>query len=103
MKCLVGGRMRSEPTSLTGARSTRFICRAGAEPGFHGGENRLMNARARQRHVLPGFGLSLGFTLFYLCLVVLIPLAGTFMKTATLGWPQFWEAVLSERALASYR
>jgi sulfate transport system permease protein len=62
-----------------------------------------MKARGRQHFVLPGFGLSLGFTLFYLSLVVLIPLAGTFLKTATMTWPQFWEAVLSPRALASYR
>jgi sulfate/thiosulfate transport system permease protein len=53
--------------------------------------------------VLPGFGLSMGYTLFYLSLIVLIPLAGTFLKTATLTWAQFWETVASPRALASYR
>lgn len=57
----------------------------------------------RQRSVLPGFGLTLGYTLFYLGLIVLIPLAGTFFKTATLSWSEFWTAVSSPRVLASYR
>jgi sulfate transport system permease protein len=59
--------------------------------------------RFRKQSVLPGFGLSLGFTLLYLSLIVLIPLAATFLKTAQLSWPQFWEIVSSPRALASYR
>lgn len=58
---------------------------------------------ARKHSVLPGFGLSLGVTLTYLSLIVLIPLAATFLKTATLSWPQFWQIVVSPRALASYR
>ena len=53
--------------------------------------------------MLPGFGLALGYTLFYLSLIVLIPLAGTFLKTATLTWAEFWNTVASPRALASYR
>ena len=53
--------------------------------------------------VLPGFGLAMGYTLLYLSLIVLIPLAGTFLKAATLTWPDFWETVMSARALASYR
>jgi sulfate transport system permease protein len=53
--------------------------------------------------VLPGFKLTLGFTLFYLGLIVLIPLAATFGKTASLSWAQFWHAVASPVALASYR
>ncbi len=57
----------------------------------------------RQRSVLPGFGLAMGFTLFYLCLVVLIPLSTIFLKTATLGWSQFWETVTDPRVVASYR
>ncbi|KAA0231938.1 sulfate ABC transporter permease subunit CysT [candidate division KSB1 bacterium] len=57
----------------------------------------------KQRSVLPGFGLSLGYALLYLSLIVLIPLAGTFLKTATLTWAQFWETVTAPRALASYR
>lgn len=57
----------------------------------------------KQRSVLPGFGLSLGYALLYLSLIVLIPLTGTFLKTATLSWTQFWETVTAPRALASYR
>ena len=57
----------------------------------------------RERGVLPGFGLTLGFTLFYLCLVVLIPLAATFYKTSALTWPEFWGAVTAPRVLAAYR
>src|ERR1700752_30260 len=57
-----------------------------------------------KRHsVLPGFDLALGFTLLYLSLIVLLPLAAAFLKTATLTWPQFWETVTSPRVLASYR
>jgi sulfate/thiosulfate transport system permease protein len=57
----------------------------------------------KQRSVLPGFGLSLGYTLFYLSLLVLIPLSTLFFKSATLGWEHFWQAVTAPRALASYR
>ena len=53
--------------------------------------------------VMPGFGLSLGFTLFYLGLIVLIPLSAVFLKTFTLSWEQFWNAVSSERVVASYQ
>ncbi len=53
--------------------------------------------------MLPGFGLAMGYTLLYLSLIVLIPLAGTFLKTATLTWAQFWNTIASPRALASYR
>ena len=56
------------------------------------------------RHtVLPGFGLTLGFTVFYLSMIVLIPLGAAFLKTFTMTWPQFWETVTGARALASYR
>ncbi|WP_025915972.1 sulfate ABC transporter permease subunit CysT [Herminiimonas sp. CN] len=53
--------------------------------------------------VMPGFGLALGFTLFYLALIVLIPLAAVFLKTFTLTWDAFWAAVTSERVVASYK
>ena len=53
--------------------------------------------------VLPGFKLTLGFTLFYLGLIVLIPLAATFGKTASLTWAHFWQVVASPAALAAYR
>ena len=53
--------------------------------------------------VLPGFRLTLGYALLYLSLIVLIPLAGVFLKTSTLSWEQFWHVVTAPRALASYR
>ncbi len=56
----------------------------------------------RRPSVLPGFAPALGFTLFYLGLLVLIPLGGVFLKTSTLSWSQFWLTVASRRALASY-
>ena len=59
-------------------------------------------ARASRR-VLPGFHLTLGYTLFYLCLIVLIPLSALVLKTFTLSWAQFWAAVASERVVASYQ
>jgi sulfate transport system permease protein len=57
----------------------------------------------RKPSALPGFGVTLGITVAYLSLVVLIPLAATFLKTATLDWDQFVRAVASPRVLASYR
>ncbi len=59
--------------------------------------------RRRTRRVLPGFGLTLGYTLFYLSVVVLVPLLALLLKSFTLSWPQFWEAVSAPRVLAAYR
>ena len=58
---------------------------------------------ATSRKVLPGFAPTLGYTVFYLCLIVLVPLSALVFKTLTLTWPQFWEAVTAPRVLASYR
>ncbi|GKU80304.1 sulfate ABC transporter permease subunit CysT [Paenibacillus sp. L3-i20] len=58
---------------------------------------------SKNRRVLPGFGLSLGFTLFYLSLIILIPLAAIFFKTFELTWAEFWSAITNPRVLASYR
>ena len=60
-------------------------------------------ASAASRRVLPGFGLTLGYTLGYLSLIVLVPLAAVLLKAATLTWPHFWSIVTAPRALASYR
>ena len=60
-------------------------------------------ARVRKHGVLPGFGLALGFTLFYLTLVVLVPLSTLFWKSAGLGWAGIWAAVSSPRVVASYK
>jgi sulfate/thiosulfate transport system permease protein len=63
-----------------------------------------MTMRLERRHsVLPGFGLTLGFSLFYLCLVVLIPLAALALKAVSFGWAAFWQATTAPRVLASYR
>jgi sulfate/thiosulfate transport system permease protein len=59
---------------------------------------------AKKHHnVLPGFNLSLGFTIFYLSLIVLIPLSAAFIKTSSLSFNEFWAAVASPRVVASYK
>ncbi len=58
---------------------------------------------AAGKKVLPGFQLTLGYTLFYLFLIVLVPLSALLFKTFSLSWDQFWAAVASPRVLASYR
>lgn len=62
-----------------------------------------MAAATTNRRVLPGFRLTLWFTVLYLLLVVLVPLSSLFTKTATLGFDEFLAKVASDRALASYR
>ena len=52
---------------------------------------------------LPGFGLTMGVTLFFLSSIVLIPFAGLFLRTFQLSWPQFWALATNDRALAAYR
>ena len=59
-------------------------------------------ARLPQR-VLPGFGLTLGYTMVYLSLLVLIPLSAAFIKSLDLGWSHFWAVVMAPRVLASLR
>ncbi|WP_082507289.1 MULTISPECIES: sulfate ABC transporter permease subunit CysT [unclassified Duganella] len=65
-----------------------------------GGE---VKARKAPYRVMPGFNLSLGFTILYLTLIVLIPLSAIFLKTFTMTWEGFWSAVTSERVVASYK
>ncbi|GIP38824.1 sulfate ABC transporter permease [Paenibacillus sp. J31TS4] len=59
--------------------------------------------RNTSKRLLPGFGLTMGFSLLYLSLLVLIPLSAVFLKAATLSWDQFWQTVLNPRVLASFR
>jgi sulfate/thiosulfate transport system permease protein len=66
-------------------------------PGIRAG------AQTPKFRVLPGFHLSLGFTLLYLSLVVLIPLSAVFLKTFTMSWDGFWQSVTSDRVVASYQ
>ena len=60
-------------------------------------------ARVNKPSVLPGFKLTLGYTVLYLGLIVLIPLACTFWKASALTWDQFWHIVTAPRVMASYR
>jgi sulfate transport system permease protein len=55
------------------------------------------------RRVLPGFGLTLGYTMVYLSLIVLIPLSAVFIRSFGSGWSHFWEVVMAPRVLASLR
>lgn len=57
----------------------------------------------QKRGILPGFSLTLGFSVLYLCLIVLIPLSATFLKAGTLGFQGFWDVITQPRVLASYR
>jgi sulfate/thiosulfate transport system permease protein len=60
-------------------------------------------AKRTSTRVIPGFNLSLGFTIFYLGLIVLITLSAVFLKTFTMTWEAFWSAVTSARVVASYK
>ena len=63
----------------------------------------LSRTLLKRHSVLPGFDLALGISLLYLGFIVLIPLSAAFLKTFTMSWPAFWDAVSSPRVLASYR
>jgi len=65
--------------------------------------NVLSGLLRRRRSVIPGFGLTLGYTVLYLSLIVLIPLSALFIKTAAAPWQHVWETVSSPRVLASFR
>lgn len=57
----------------------------------------------KKRTILPGFGISIGYSLFYLSLIVLIPLSAIVFKTTSLSWSQFWMTVTAPRVMASYK
>ena len=59
--------------------------------------------RLKQHSVLPGFGLSLGFSMLYLSLIALIPLSAIFIHTLSMDWAGFWKTVTNPRVMASYR
>src|SRR5690606_13387749 len=82
------------PTAASSTRSTSHSCRV------MGGSNTLL---LKKPSVIPGFGLALGFTLVYLSLIVLIPLAALVLKTASLGWPEFWRLATDPRTVAALR
>jgi sulfate transport system permease protein len=62
-----------------------------------------MASKWKERSVLPGFGLSMGFTVLYLSLIVLFPLSAIFIKTSGLTWIQFWQTISDARVVASYK
>lgn len=57
----------------------------------------------RKRSILPGFGLSLGYSVFYLSLIALLPLSMLVLETSYITWGEFWSMVTAERTLASYK
>jgi len=62
-----------------------------------------MASKKKRHHVLPGFGFSLGYTIFYLSLLLLIPLAALTVRAFEMDWQQFWAVVTEPRVVASYR
>jgi sulfate transport system permease protein len=60
-------------------------------------------ATSKRRHVLPGFGLTTGFTILYLALVVLLPLSVVVLRSMSVSWAEVWRTISSARAVASYR
>ena len=62
-----------------------------------------MRVVLKQKSILPGFGLTLGFTLTYLGLIVIIPLSTLFLRSASMGWLEIWRTVTTERALAAFK
>jgi len=63
----------------------------------------MLTLRLKQPSVIPGFGVALGFTLLYLTLVVLVPLSGLFIKTASMSWQDFIATVTAPRVVAAYK
>ena len=59
--------------------------------------------RFRRPSVIPGFGLTFGFSIVYLSLIVLIPLAGVVWRSASLGWPEFWRIASDPRTLGALK
>ena len=57
----------------------------------------------KKKSVIPGFGLGLGYVVFYLCLIVLIPLSAMALKAGSLGWGEFWGIVLEPRVVAAFK
>lgn len=58
--------------------------------------------RSKKNGILPGFGLTMGFVIFYLSIIVLIPLLVLVFKASAIGWAKFWSTVISPRLIASY-
>src|ERR1051325_4562639 len=95
MSCSGAGKRRRKRISRTAVRSTRST-------GPDADEGRMTD-RSRRRRVLPGFGPTMGFTLLYLSLIVLLPLLTIPFRAFSLGRSHFWEVVTDPRVVAAYR
>ena len=62
-----------------------------------------MQITLKRRAILPGFGITMGFTLTYLGLIVIIPLSTLFLRTAAMGWDDIWQTISGPRALAAFK
>ena len=63
----------------------------------------VASAKPRHKRVLPGFGLSLGSSLFFISLILLLPMTGLVMQTSNMGWSEYWYVITDERVVASYK
>src|SRR3569832_601097 len=93
--CSAGGPKLSRFTSPTAACSTRSTSRGNNTVGALA----LPRIRRRSRSALPGFGLTMGFTLFYLSAIVLIPLAALVIRPWEIGWSGFYDVLTDARVL----
>jgi len=66
-------------------------------------ETRKKTKRRPSRRILPGFGLTMGITVTYLTLLVLIPLSAVFIRSSGMGWDAFWTAITGRQVVASYK
>ncbi|MGF6952202.1 sulfate transport system permease protein [Neobacillus sp. B4I6] len=64
---------------------------------------RLASLKMKRNSVLPGFGLSLGFTMFYISILVILPLSMIFINSVTVEWSKIWETISDSRVVASYK
>ena len=64
-------------------------------------KNHARKRSRASRRVLPGFGLSMGITVTYLTLLVLIPLSAVFIRSSGMGWEELWSAVTGRQVVAS--
>jgi sulfate transport system permease protein len=62
-----------------------------------------LSSLQRRRRVLPGFGLSMGVALTYFAIIILLPIVAMAIKTASIGWEQYWKVITAPRSLASFR
>ena len=60
-------------------------------------------AQKRSKHLLPGFGLTLGVSMLYLTIIIVLPLLAMLLKVGGMGWEEFWRIVASNRSLSAYR